>query len=202
MYKRKEPVRLKGNELFHNTGTKKFSIIDLWQYAFSNLNSNVLRGELAEFFVEMALSDTGDVGLRNPWGDYDVITNKGTKIEVKCCSYLQDWNQNKLTRIIFSGLKAKELYWSEAVKPYSKFKNLEKNYKSDIYVFALFKHQDTKTLNILNLDQWCFYVLLKETVAKISKNSNTVSLTMLEKNNIKSVHFIQLQEKIEELEKQ
>lgn len=200
LYKRKIPIKLTGKELFKNTASKKFSVAKLWQYAFSNLNSNVLRGELAEFLVEMALSDDGEVGLRNPWGDYDVITKKGTKIEVKCCSYIQDWDQNKLTRIIFSGLKARELYWSEAVKPYSELKNVNKDYKSEIYVFALFKHQATETLDILDLDQWCFFVLSRDDVSRISKNGNSVSLYNLEKNKIKPVSFNDLKKKIEELE--
>lgn len=200
-YKRKLPIKLTGSELFKNTVGMEFSVAKLWQYAFSNLNSNVLRGELAEFLVEMALSDDGEVGLRNPWGDYDVITKKGTKIEVKCSSYIQDWDQNKLTRIMFSGLKARELYWSEAVKPYSEFKNVSKEYKSDIYVFALFKHQATETLDILDLDQWCFFVLPKDEIARISKNASSVSLYVLEKNNINPVSFGELKEKITQLEK-
>jgi len=199
-YKRKIPLKLTGSELFKNSADKKFSIIKLWQYAFSNLNSNVLRGALAEFLVEMALSDDGNVELRNPWGDYDVITKKGTKIEVKCCSYIQDWDQNKLTRIMFSGLKARELYWSEAVKPYSEIQSVNKEYKSEIYVFALFKHQLVETLDILDLDQWCFFVLPKEEVARISKNGNSVSFYALEKNNINPVSFGELKEKINSLE--
>lgn len=195
-FKRKVPTKLTGKETFKNTGDKKFSINKLWQYAFSNLSSNVLRGALAEFFVEMALSDTGEVELRNPWGDYDVLTKNGTKIEVKCCAYLQDWDQNKLSKIIFSGLKARELYWSEAVKPYSEIQSINKEYKSDIYVFALFKHQVAETLDILDLDQWCFFVLTKDEVARISKNGNSVSLFILEKNNINPVPFNELKEKI------
>jgi hypothetical protein len=148
----------------------------------------------------MALSDNGEAELRNPWGDYDVITKRGTKIEVKCCSYIQDWDQNKLTRIMFSGLKARELYWSEAVKPYNEIQRINKEYKSDIYVFALFKHQATETLDILDLDQWCFFVLSKNEVARISKNGNSVSLFNLEKNNINPVSFGELKTEIEKLE--
>ncbi len=199
-YKRKIPLKLSGSELFKKTGNKKFSILKLWQYAFSDLNSNVLRGALAEFLVEMALSDNCDVELRNPWGDYDVITRKGTKIEVKCSSYIQDWDQNKLSIISFSGLKARELYWSEAVKPYSEVQSVNKEYKSDIYVFALFMHQNTETLDILDLDQWCFFVLPKEEVARISKNGNSISFYSLEKNNINPVSFGELKEKIDSLE--
>lgn len=200
-YKRKIPLKLTGSELFKNTKNKQLSVIKLWQYAFSNLNSNVLRGALAEFLVEMALSDSGDVELRNPWGDYDVITIKGTKIEVKCSSYIQDWDQNKLSKINFSGLKARELYWSEAVKPYSEVQSVNKEYKSEIYVFALFKHQVAETLDILDLEQWCFFVLSRDEVARISNNGNSVSLYSIEKNNIEPVSFNSLKAKINLLEK-
>lgn len=89
MYK-KIPVRkLTGFEEFKNTPNKKFSVLEFWQYGFSNLNSNVLRGALAEFLVENALKDNDEIEVRSPWGDYDVLY-KGKKIEVKCCSYIQD----------------------------------------------------------------------------------------------------------------
>lgn len=200
LYKRKVPVKLEGNEVFKNSGGKEFSVLKFWQYAFSNLNSNVLRGALAEFFVEMALSDDGNAELRNTWEDYDVITKKGTKIEVKCCSYLQDWDQNKLSNIVFTGLRAKKIYWADQEGSVNYSAENIKDYKSDIYVFALFKHQVLETLDILDFDQWCFYVLPREEVARISKNGSSVSLYMLEKNKIESVPFSELREKIELLE--
>lgn len=194
LYKRKEPVKLTGQEVFKNTNG--FSVLEFWQYGFSNLNSNVLRGALAEFLVEKAISKDGQIGIRNPWGDYDVLTKDGVKIEVKCCSYIQDWDQDKLSTVKFSGLKARELFWSSAVKEYSKIQSDSKQYKADIYVLALFKHQSLETLDILDLDQWCFYVLSKEEISRISKNSNSISLRILEKHNIKSIQYNNLGSKI------
>lgn len=188
MYTRKTITKLTGNENFINT-ENKFSVLDFWRYGFSNLNSNVLRGALTEFIVESALKDQKDIDIRNPWGDYDV-EYKGKKIEVKSCSYLQDWNQEKLTNIQWSGLKAKSLYWSSAV---SKFQSSEeKDYKSDIYVLGLLNHKETDTLDILNLNQWVFYVLSKDELKRISNNKGAVSLVKLEKNNIRPVMFSEL----------
>ena len=189
MYKRKPVVKLTGSEQFTNTDNKKFTVLDFWQYGFSNLNSNVLRGALAEFLVENALKNVDDIALRNPWGDSDVEYN-GKNIEVKSCSYLQDWDQDKLSTIRWSGLKAKTLYWSSAVN--GEFKDQVAEYKSDVYVLGLLKHKETDTLDILDLDQWCFYVLSKDQLKEISGDKSAVSLFRLEKSDTKPVHFSEL----------
>ncbi len=186
MYKRIPVRKLTGAEQFKNIGDKKFSVLEFWRYGFSNLNSNVLRGALAEFIVENALWGSEEIDVRNPWGDSDVIAPNGKKIEVKCCSYIQDWDQNELSKIIWSGLKAKSLYWSSAV---SEFPRSPADYKSDIYVLALFKHQDHSTLDILNMDQWCFWVLTNERIKEITKNGNSVSLAKLQKFGIEPLDF-------------
>ena len=186
MYKRLAVKKLTGQELFKNT-KNKFSILEFWQYGFSNLNSNVLRGALAEFLVENAIKDKQDISIRNPWGDYDVETKQGKTIEVKCSSYIQDWNQDKLSNIIFSGLKARTLYWSSAVD--KKLPDNKKEYKADIYILALLKHQDPNTLDILDLDQWCFYVLSKNKLKEVSNDKSSIPLARLNKYNIKPIYF-------------
>lgn len=190
MYKRIPVSKLTGSEQFKNVGNKKFSVLEFWQYGFSSLNSNVLRGALAEFIVENALKDSIEIEVRSPWGDYDVLY-KGKKIEVKCCSYIQDWDQNKLTTIQWSGLKAKELYYSEAVTKLSELNKLA-DYKADIYILALFKHQDHETLDILDMDQWCFYVLTKDELRHSSGDRSSVSLARLEKHKHEPVSFNEL----------
>lgn len=193
MYKRKPVTKLTGREQFTNTNSSPFTVLDFWQYGFSNLNSNILRGVLAEFLVEKALNDSDDVGLRNPWDDFDVEYD-GTKIEVKSCSYLQDWDQNKLSTIKWSGLKAKSLYYSSAVNGDQVEQVAE--YKSHMYVLALLDHQETDTLDILNLNQWCFYVLSKDELKRISEDSSSVSLARLNQHNIKHHPFSDLGHKI------
>lgn len=194
MYKKLQVRKLTGFEQFKNTNNKSFSVLEYWQYGFSNLNSNVLRGALAEFLVENALKDTGDIEVRSPWGDYDVLF-QGTKIEVKCCSYIQDWDQNEYTTIRWSGFKATKLYYSDAVEKQSELSKVPE-YKSDIYVLSLFKHQDHATLDILDMDQWCFYVLTREYLKEISKDGNSISLSALIKNGVEPVPFSDLRQRI------
>ncbi len=193
MYKRIPVIKLTGTEQFKNVGNKNFSVLEFWRYGFSNLNSNVLRGALAEFIVENALRKNNEIDIRNPWGDSDVISPNGKKIEVKCCSYIQDWDQNDFSKILWSGLKAKSLYWSSAV---SAFPRSPADFKSDIYVLALFKHQDHTTLDILDMDQWCFWVLAKEKIKEITKNGNSISLVKLQKFNLEPISFNLLSEAI------
>lgn len=194
MYKKLPVKKLTGAESFTNTGDKHFNVLEFWQYGFSSLNSNVLRGALAEFIVENALKQNDGIGIRSPWGDYDVL-HAQTKIEVKSCSYIQDWDQSKFSRIMWSGLKAKELYYSDVVKKYAEL-DLVPDYKSDIYVLALFKHQDHSTLDILDMDQWCFYVLSKDQLREVSGDKSSVSLSCLEKKGVEPVLFSNLRNAI------
>lgn len=197
MYKKIPAIKLAGNEQFKNTGEKTFSVMEFWQYGFSSLNSNVLRGALAEFIIENALKDNAEIEVRSPWGDYDVLY-KEKKIEVKCSSYIQDWDQPKFSTIQWSGLKAKQLYYSEAVTKLSELNTLS-DYKSDIYILALFKHQEHASLDILDMNQWCFWVLTKEKIKEVSKDGNSVSLARLQKLGIDSVHFLDIYKTITNL---
>ena len=187
MYKRIPVKKLSGKEIFKNARDKKFSALEFWQYGFSNLNSNVIRGALAEFLVENALKDKADIPIRNPWGDYDVITKDGKRIEVKCASYLQDWDQKELSRIVWSGLKAKTLYWSSAVN--ESLPSAPADYKAEIYILVLLKHQDPETFDIFDMNQWCFYVLSRDKIKEITNNGGSVSLARLEKLKIEPLRF-------------
>lgn len=68
MYKKLPVRKLTGSEVFKNTGQKSFNVLEFWQYGFSSLNSNVLRGALAEFLVENALKQNSELDVRSPWG--------------------------------------------------------------------------------------------------------------------------------------
>ena len=70
------------------------------------------------------------------------------------------------------------------------------DYKSDIYVLALFKHQDHATLDTLDMDQWCFWVLSKDKIKELSKNGNSISLIRLQKFDISPVGFTEISKTI------
>lgn len=119
---------------------------------------------------------------------------KNKKIEVKSCSYLQDWDQKNLTKIQWSGLKAESLYWSstEELK-----KSVTKEYKADIYILSLLAHKETATLDILNLDQWVFFVLTREQVKEFSKDKGIITIASLDRNNVLPVSFDKLKQTID-----
>lgn len=199
-FPRIQPKKLTGQEHFVATGAKQFTVLDFWQYAFSILNDNVLRGRLAEFLVEAALKDMEDIGVRSSWGDWDVEDFDGTKIEVKCAAYIQDWDQADYSNIIFGRLKGKEVYYSEAVKS---FKDLAAaNYKADIYVLALQHHKEHASFDILDMNQWSFYILTRDRIAEITNNGMTVSIAKLQNNSVDPVAFTDIQHTINSLKRE
>lgn len=197
MYTRIESKKLTGQELFINTGLKKFAVLDFWQYAFSILNDNILRGKLAEFLVEVALKDLDDVGIRGTWGDFDVEDFDGTKIEVKCSAYIQDYDQEDYSQVKFSGLKAKQVYYSKAVHEYRELAAAD--YKADMYILILQHHKDHSTYDILDMNQWSFYVLTRARISEITKNGKSVSVKKLTEHGILPVSFEALHKTVDDL---
>ena len=68
-----------GNEA--ELGNEKRTISDFWRWGYSDLIQNINRGILAEYIVAWALNL--DKKPRNPWEAFDLITEKGKRIEVK-----------------------------------------------------------------------------------------------------------------------
>jgi hypothetical protein len=144
------------------------SLWDFWAWALGDLRLNSTRGMFAQFLVAKALSDPR---LRDDgWGNFDVLTPEGIKVEVKSSGYLQSWTQKKLSKIVFSGLKGRS--W-DAETGYS----AEPEFRADVYVFAVHTCQDQSTYDPLDLDAWIFYVLPAEIVRDLGQK--TLSLARL-----------------------
>ena len=95
-----ETVKKTGLEHFlFNGQALPFNVLTFWQWSNSELLGNALRGILAEYIVASSINCTDN--LRHQWDAYDLITDSGIKIEVKSSSYLQSWNQNKLSSLTF-----------------------------------------------------------------------------------------------------
>lgn len=147
-----EPKKLEGSETFQYSNlAKPPTVLSFWQWAYSNLPANNLRGHLAEFIVASAVGD--ESATRVEWADHDVVTQSGRKVEVKSAAYLQSWGQSKLSAISFDIAPAKgkdkdtESWRGDRIRT------------SDVYVFCLLKHKNKPSLDALNLEQWTFYVL-------------------------------------------
>lgn len=70
-----------GQEHFQLKGQPLYAmLLDFWRWSASDLVNNALRGQLAEYIVAQALGIT--FKLRSEWDAYDLLTSKGTRIEV------------------------------------------------------------------------------------------------------------------------
>ncbi|MCD4773773.1 MAG: hypothetical protein K8R41_10370 [Bacteroidales bacterium] len=138
-------VKKNGTECFSfENEYLSFKLNNFWIWNQSNLIENRTRGILAEFIVKQALSITE--GTRIEWDSYDLITEKGTKIEIKSASYIQSWKQEKYSSIQFGIAKT----IGEPSNP--EYDGIYRRW-SDYYVFCLLKNKNQKTINPIDLNQ-------------------------------------------------
>ena len=161
--------RLQGSEQF---GSERFKVLEFWQWAYSDLLSNTLRGILAEFLVVQAVGAAGRT--RKEWDAFDVITPEGLRIEVKSAAYIQTWHQDKLSKISFD-IACKTSWDAE-----TNTTDLEPNRSADIYVFALLHEKNRDRLNPTDLTQWTFFVLPTTRLNDLGPQK-TISLNSLRK---------------------
>jgi len=147
---------------------------------------------LAEFIVASAL-DILDK-LREEWDEYDLKTKNGLKIEIKSSSYLQSWEQVKLSKIIF-GIQPTS-GWDYTTNK----RNTKKMRQSDVYIFCVLSHKDKASVDPLNLSLWDFYILETEILNKKLKTQKTITLSSLLKLNPIKTKYNRIKQTIEEIE--
>ena len=164
--------RKTGNECFTFRGRPiEHSVLHFWQWYASDFLSNSLRGVLAEFIVACALGVLAETRLE--WDAYDLVTKSGKKVEVKSAAYIQTWDQNKPSRIVF-GI-APTFGWEASTNTYhSKMKR-----HADVYVFCVLKHKNQETIDPLNLDQWDFYTLPTKKLEEQAPRQKTIALSRI-----------------------
>lgn len=150
-------------------------LLNFWSWGQSDILNNSLRGVLAEYIVATALGV--NTGVRVEWDAYDLITENGIKIEVKSCAYLQSWQQNSYSNIIFDIRNT--MGWNSETNEYS----TEVKRQSDVYVFCLLKHKDKETVDPLNLEQWEFYILATQILNDKKGKQKSIGLNSLLKLN-------------------
>jgi hypothetical protein len=154
-------------EQFLNCGKLK-TLLDYWQWAYSDLIGNTERGILAEYIVALACNI--EDAVRISWDSFDLLVDNEIKVEVKSSSYLQSWKQKNFSRPVFRIGKTKA--WDYVNNIYDNHSKRQ----ADIYVFALLSHRDKKTLNPLDLKQWAFYILDTKTINAKMENKKSISL--------------------------
>ncbi|MGI8854834.1 MAG: hypothetical protein ACR2JW_03705 [Thermomicrobiales bacterium] len=172
--------RKSGTEMFHEGGLQlSHQLLDFWQWSCSDLTNNAMRGVLAEYLVALALGLTDTP--RVEWNAFDLETADGLKIEVKSAAYLQTWRQKQLSTILFQ--IGQTFGWDASTD----ISETEQRRQADIYVFCVLKHQDKRTLDPLNMEQWDFYVLLTSVLNEKVPTQKTMGLsTLLRLNPVKT----------------
>ena len=158
-----------------------YSLSDFWRWNSSDLLSNTLRGAYAEFVVSSAL-DVDLTGTNADWGAYDITFpfrwfdgerwRNEIRIEVKCSAYLQSWNENKLSNIIFS------IRPTRAWNPTDGYGD-EVRRQSDVYVFCVYTETNRAEANPIVLDGWDFYIVPTRKLNDICGAQKSISLPSL-----------------------
>ena len=154
---------------------------DYWAWNSSDLLINTERGSFSEFIVSAAL-DLDLSGTRVDWGPYDIPfpfrwscggeIRDTVRIEVKSAAYLQSWEQDKPSNIVFSIRPARA--WDPKLGYYGETKR-----QSDLYVFCLYTQTDRDRADPLVLDDWDFYILPTGRLDNCCGGQKTISLNSL-----------------------
>jgi hypothetical protein len=154
------PTRLMtGDEAVVGTSA---TVRDFWAWALSDLRANTVRPMLAEFLVATALC--AEHRPRVEWDAYDVVSPEGVQVEVKSSAYLQAWTQARPSSIRFGGLNGRT--W-DPVAGYAP----AATYNADVYVFALLTGRDHASYDPLDVAQWSFWVLPRQSVESTRQRS-------------------------------
>ena len=180
-----------GNEAFSlNKEKHNSSLLNFWQWSFSDLTNNTLRGTLAEYIVAMALGI--DDRIQIDWKSYD-LDYENLKIEVKSSAYIQSWAQKDYSKILFNVPTTKA--FDATMGSYDE----NSKRQSDIYVFCVLSHKIQDTLDPLNLNQWQFYIAETKSLNYELGNNKTVSLAKLKKIKVLSCDYNSLKVKIDSI---
>lgn len=165
------PSNLTGDERLANApfDLHDATILAFWQWAFSNLRANNIRGIFAEWLVARLLNLPQPI--RDSWTEWDLTTPEGVKIEVKTSAYVQTWPQMRPSKIVFSGLKGRRL--DVTTNQYAAVAT----FNADLYAFCIHIERDAAIWDALDINQWRFYLLTHEDVAR--HNCQSLSLVTL-----------------------
>ena len=155
------------------TPLASMTILDYWQWAFSDLSGNTERGQLAEFLVGRTIGAVGETAAG--WDAYDLLAPSGARVEVKTSGYLQRWGQRALSRISWSIRKSRA--WNDEIGDWTT--GPARN--SDVYVFCLLHERDPRRFNPLDVSQWTFFVVPTELLNRSHGEAKTIGFSSVKK---------------------
>lgn len=174
VWARHDVRRRDGEQRFtYSNSAASMTLSEFWSWSASDLLSNTLRGQLAEFIVGSALGCTAGDDVRREWDAFDLLTPDGVRIEVKSTAYLQSWGPTKPQSRRFT---VSESYsWDARTNTYA----TERRRPSDVYVFCVHTVSDPAIADPLALDQWEFFVVPTARINQVLAGQRTVALSVL-----------------------
>lgn len=174
-----------------NDVPSKYTLLDFWSWAFSDVLTNTTRGMVAEFIVATALGI--DINKpRDGWAKFD-LTYRNHGVEVKSASYHQRWYQQRISIISFIVPKRKG--WDANT---NKFDPISRR-QADIYILSLLAEKDRKKVNPLNLDQWEFWVADTSFFDNRARSQHSITYNSLLKEIGKPMRYGQLRIAVDRL---
>ncbi len=155
-----------------------------WKWAYSDFLSNALRGVLAEYIVATAVGCVQ--AARTEWDACDLRTDDGLKIEVKSSSYLQTWNQKRLSAVRFD--IGRKMAWDAETNTSSSFPLRT----AHVYVFCVFANTDKATADPLDLSQWFFLVCPRTLLDEKHERQKSIGLKVLVDHGLERLTYAQL----------
>jgi len=153
-------------------GLNNASVNEFWQWTYSDIMINKNREDFGLFLIAHALELTKMPRIN--WSEIDLRYQR-KKITVKTAGYIQSWKQKKSKRVLFDISRKKGI---DAKKKDSlTFKNRE----ADLYIFNFHKEKIVKKADVLNLEQWEFYIVLTSVLDEHFPNKNKIGLRSLNK---------------------
>jgi hypothetical protein len=160
---------------------RKKKALDFWMWAYSDLMQNITRGYVAQYIVAWAIGV--DEKPNDPWQSFDLRSREGRRIEVKSTSFLQSWTHGEGNR--------NPLFLLAPRLPYSSERGLGKKpgWNADIYVLCYFYCKDPAKADIMNLDQWKFWVIPKTELVNTLNGRKSLTTKLLEANHVPLTAF-------------
>lgn len=168
-------------------GLEDVKIKDFWQWTYSDMLINQNRDAFGLFLVANALELTKMP--RIDWGKVDLRYRK-KKIAVRCSGYIQSWKQKRPKRVSFdispkTGVDAKK-------EDSMTFRNRE----AEIYIFAVLTEKDVKKVNVLDLEQWNFYLVRSSTLDEYFPKNRKLGMRAL-KQLAGPLHYTRIKQNID-----
>ena len=148
------------------------NILDFWKWTCSDIIIPSNRDDFALFLVANALELTKMPRIH--WENSDLRYRK-KKVSIKTSAYVEHWKQKRPKRLSFDITPKKGLDApTEESMTY-------RNRYSEIYIFAILNEKELRKIDVLDLDQWQFYILRTETLDKYHFDTKKLGIRALNK---------------------